>query len=205
MSVPEASPPPAQRFRLMPVLVASLALNLLVAGLALGLFFGAAKRGGPTASDHIRRAGPERAGPPTIGLSPRLLLSSLPPERRAPLVAAIRDGIAGQRELGDEARAARMAAIAALEAEPFDATAAEAALARWRTKQNEVLALTHRFLVEIAATMSAAERKAALESVHKGARFGPGDGSALRKLREFRRERETALPPGAETGPSPQE
>lgn len=203
--------------RLKMALVASLAVNLLVAGLALGLVLAGVNSDGAGSggrAEKNRRAGPdiaalpgsERARLPAGVLSPRALLAALPPERRAPLVAGFRDTLATHGALGDEARAARMAAIGALRADPFDPAAAEAALTAWRAKQDEVLALSHLFLVDIAATMSAEERAAALAKAGRanagnGRPSVPGDGSLLRRLREFRGDGAAPPPPGSGSGP----
>lgn len=198
-AVPPDTPPVLRGVWLRIALVVSLGVNLLAAGIALGFVLGGAK---PARSDFPRSVPPERALPAAGGLTPRQLLSALPPERRAALVAGVRDRIAGQPTLGAETRAARMAVLEALLAEPFDPARTEAALTRWRAKQAEVLALSHRLMVEIAATMTAAERRTAFASARRG--DGAKAGEDARRLREFRRARQADNPPEARTTPAPE-
>ncbi|SHI64114.1 periplasmic heavy metal sensor [Wenxinia saemankumensis] len=108
------TPPPRRRLRLSRVvLVLSLALNLLVAGLILG----AVLRGNPP------------GGRPGVELAVGPLLDALPPERRDGIRARLR-GDDDLRRFDRGARREAMRAFAgALTAEPFDPDAVEALLA----------------------------------------------------------------------------
>lgn len=138
------------------VLVLSLALNLLVAGATLGLVL----RGGPT---------------PMAGRDPGFgpFAAALSPEDRT---ALRRDWIARTVTEGDGRRAMRVdmrALLGALRADPFDASAMRAALARVGDRTAGRLQLGMSLIEDRVISLSPAERLAFADRLESELRRGP--------------------------------
>lgn len=150
---------------LRPTLAVSVALNLLVAGVVAGALLG----GGPWRDGSARGAAMRDAGfgPYAAALDDR--------DR-----AALRRALAAR---GPDLRAARdamrrdMAEVAALiRAEPFDAEAVRAAMARGSARMGEVIGLGQSLIVGHVASLSPQERAAFADRVeaalHRRSRSG---------------------------------
>lgn len=128
------------------LLIASLALNLLVAGLVVGAL---AREGGPGA----------RPRPAELSLGP--FARALEPEDRRAVLRSLGDHRPDLRPLGRQDRAALFAEVmAALRAEPFDRARAAAALAEQSARVAEVERAVRDALLARLAAMTAAERAA---------------------------------------------
>ncbi len=136
--------------RLLIALCVSFGLNLLVAGVVLGRVFERGRGQGP---NRVHDAGAERAPGKPRGMMQRSF------GRRGP------EALENRRA----ARKAREDARAALEKEPFDPAALEAALGRVRAETARGQELLHRKLVENAKRGPEERRKL-------GAIFGRGIG-----------------------------
>ncbi len=126
-----------------PLLIASLALNLLVLGAVAGFGW---RHGGPHGPWGGRHGGPDR------------ILWLLPDEKRDGARAIIERYRANESARDSETKAGRDAVAAALTAEPFSQPALESALRR--VGEAEIgRRLNPKMLAEIAATLSLDERK----------------------------------------------
>lgn len=157
----EASAKPRRRW-LTPVLIASLALNLLV----LGAVAGWAWRHGPGGPWRGPHGGAER------------ILRLLPEEKRDAAAAIIARYKEGDAARDAEAKAAHDAVIQALTAEPFSRTALEQALTRAGSAELG-RRMQPAMLAEIAETLTVGERKDLAGSIEKlmqrwGRRYGRG-------------------------------
>jgi len=145
-------------------LVASLVANLLLAGFIAGRMA-------------MRSPPPAMAPDPTAGYG--RLLGFLPAERRDAIKPMLRSHL---REVIGDARSLRgeqKAVLVALAQEPFDAQALANALAELRSSLTATQEASHRSLVEIAATLTAAERRQLADAMrrppwrHDGMHEGP--------------------------------
>lgn len=138
---------------LMPLLVASLAVNLLIAGAMAGW----AWRHGPGGPDGPggRHGGPDRI----VGL--------LPESKQDQARAIIDRYRAGDAKRDADRKAAQEAMLAALTAEPWQRPAFEQALARLGTAE-VARRLDPGMLGEIAATLTPDERKALAARLREG-------------------------------------
>jgi uncharacterized membrane protein len=143
--------------KLWVLLAASLAINLFCVGLIAGrLTSQRAERGHPHEVNELgprgflKRSGLREAGPE---------VKQILKERREQLKG-------NMRALGQ----AREGARAALEAEPYDAQAAAAALARTREVQSQLQADMHDALLEVSSKLTPAQRKRMANSLwnHRG-------------------------------------
>jgi uncharacterized membrane protein len=128
---------------LMLALVVSVVLNLLLAGFVIG-----------------RLSGP---GPVPAALDPSVgmfrVLPRLPEPRREALEPRVREHFRALRDELRRMRATQRSINQALAAEPFSAEDLTAALARFRAALLASQEQNHALLVDIAADMSAAERR----------------------------------------------
>ena len=140
------------KFRWLAVLLAvSVALNLGLAGFAAGQLFSGA-RGGPL---HDPAWGLARA------------LRALPEERRDALRPMLRSEMRGLGPSLRQLRGAQRRLIESAAAEPFDRSALESALERFRHELLASQQRSHRAFVEVMAVLSAEERQRVLESMRR--------------------------------------
>lgn len=133
------------------VLLGSLGLNLLVAGLAVGALFDGRGRGHP---------------PGPRGIAP--LVMALPEADRAALAAAVEArGRPGDHPRSDARRARFDALLAELRRDPFDPEAAQAALAAQRELGARRMAEGEAVLVERLAALDPGERAAYADRLDK--------------------------------------
>ena len=131
-------------------LVVSVVLNLLLVGFVVG---------------RLASAPPGMPPDPTAGFG--RLLRFLPEERREAVSPVLRGHM---RDVMREARGLRSeheAVYSALAAEPYDAAALSAALAALRATLNTTQEVAHRSLVEVAGTLTAAERRQLADAMRK--------------------------------------
>ena len=150
------------------VALVSLALNLVVAGVAIGGYAAGARIAPPGAAQ-----GPGRADKPL-----RTLIASVAPERRAGLQREIARTFLSARDARKEARDARLSLAETIRAEPYDAAAVRAAFARMRAAD---AALAQRFqdmTADQLAAMSPDERRRAVTALvqRRMGAFGRGEG-----------------------------
>jgi len=108
------------------LLLGSLALNLLLAG----IFFGGMLFGPP-----LKLGGP--AGP-GVGISPRVLVAALGPEEGRRVMRELRRDIPDLRNRFGELRSNHRSVVEAIRAEPYDASALSEALGRVRQSHGEM-------------------------------------------------------------------
>jgi uncharacterized membrane protein len=139
------------------LLVASLAANLAVLGIV--------------AAQYLRK---ERAvrlmGPAYNELLPRAFVQSLPEERRAAVLAALRDSRRDFRDQRRELRAAAVAVADALDAEPFDEAALDRAVAAYRAEVGDLVTQGTSFAVSVFRNLTPAERRLIAEKLRTRAR-----------------------------------
>jgi len=147
MSTPESGfPPPRHRRWLVPLLVASVAVNLIIVGAAFsGQFW----------PDHGGRKSSHRSA----DLMPRSFFRGLDDERREELVEVFR---ARKTEWREERRALRDAATAlaeALEREPFDAAQAHSAISDHAARSHQLVDIGAAVAAELVEALTPAERR----------------------------------------------
>jgi uncharacterized membrane protein len=162
MSEMQVQPPAGQPGRGLKIALAlSLALNLAIAGVVAGAVLGRGMDGGGEHAMSLR----------TIGLGPFAV--ALDREDRAALrerLVQSRPAIAAEgRDLGRAYRALQIA----LRADPFDRTAAEAALSRTRARVTAVQEDGHRALLDMIDTMNAQDRTALADRLDRPLRRVP--------------------------------
>jgi uncharacterized membrane protein len=184
-----------------PVLIGSLALNLVVAGSMLG------QRLRPA---HGPQHGPQHG--PSPGVSARLaqdasvpLMRKLTPERRAEIRSIFEAHRGANRALWSAVRERRGEVTKVLESEPFDKAAYAAAMKRLIEAEASARSAAQPVFAEVAAILSAKERQDFL-ATHRQLRqevLGPRRDGQPRdgrdsQLREGGDRREWAAPPGLE-------
>jgi uncharacterized membrane protein len=147
-ALPSAAVRPAGKWRAL--LIASLALNLLIAGIAGSAMF-----------RHRHGHGMGGRGTEEIGLQG--FLKSLPAARAKELRAAVKGEKADMKPLFDATRAARRQAADAIAAEPFDADKLTQAFGTIDAAEANVKAAARTAIVKAAGLMTADERKALAE------------------------------------------
>lgn len=133
------------------LLIVSLALNLLLVGALLGGML----------LDRGRRHG---GGPEGVRGGLTAFVSTLPADRREALWEATRKQWGELRQMRKEARKARQAVDEALAAEPFDKAKLIAAQAQVAESEARIHGPTRALFADIAASMTAAERRAFLKA-----------------------------------------
>ena len=148
------------------LLFVSVAINLLIAGTAIGAY-----------SSGVRL---ERPASPTATRSPgpRAMMASLPQETRAKVRDQVARTWAETRTLRQNAVQARRDAFDAAATEPFDAARVRAAFARVRTSDDAALAEFHNNMIDAFAQMTPDERQRAIIAL-RGA--GPIRRAAIRE------------------------
>lgn len=141
-------PPPRQRRWLLPLLVVSLAANLLVAGIVVANQF----RPQPRPQ--------ERMSPPSFSqILPRSFITEMPQARRQELRQVFE---AHKASFRDDKRALRDSALAvadSLAREPFDAALAKAAIDEYGTRSRALVDLGMTVASEVVDRLGPEERK----------------------------------------------
>jgi uncharacterized membrane protein len=137
--------PPAPRWMAV-ALYASLALNLIIVGATAGF---------------VWRHGGKVADVQAAHLSPTMLsyTSMLPASRQKELAARVEEQRQKVRPLRRQLREVREEMVLALVAEPFDRERVQAAQARLLVADQKAREAVHQLYVEIAANMTAEERR----------------------------------------------
>lgn len=147
MSAPDSgSPSPRRRRWLVPLLVASVAVNLMIVGAAVS---------GQVWPDHDARKSSHRSA----DLMPRSFFRALDEERREELVEVFR---ARRTEWREERRALSDAAATladALEKEPFDAGQAQSAIADHAARSHQLVDLGAAVAADLVETLTPSERR----------------------------------------------
>ncbi len=147
MSDPAAGPPGPRRHRVLgTALVLSLAVNLLVLGVVLGMVW---TRGGVSTPRAVQ-----------VDFGAMRYAAALEPADRAALRAAWRDRGPALRDLRVERQSDLATALEILPARPFDPAALEAVLVRQGARAADRQSLARELLVERVAAMTEAERAA---------------------------------------------
>ncbi|MFW6076154.1 MAG: periplasmic heavy metal sensor [Hyphomicrobiales bacterium] len=156
MSTPDSGPPPAppRRIRrwLVPLLVASVAINLVIVGAAVSEQFW---------SDHGGRKSAHRAA----DLMPRAFFRQLEDERRSELVEVFRARKPQYREDRQTLRDAAAALADALEREPFDAQPAQSAIDDHTAGSHQLVDLGATVAGELVEALTPEERRALAEAI----------------------------------------
>jgi uncharacterized membrane protein len=181
------------RFPWRTLLFASVALNLLLIGAAVG---------GYAAGVRVEREAPGAVVDRLPG--PRAFIAALPAETRAKVRGEFESSWTQSREARTSARQARREAFEAAAAEPYDRDAVRAAFARLREADQRAVGVFHDNVVDAFAELTPEERRRALIALRRAPpqvreRAAPDEaGSAveddapprtMRELREERRER----------------
>jgi len=147
------------------LLFVSVAINLLIAGTAIGAY-----------TSGVRL---ERASSPTATRlpGPRAMMASLPQDTRAKVRDQVARTWAETRSLRQNAAQARRDAFDAAATEPFDAARVRGAFARVRSSDDAALAEFHNNMIEAFAHMAPEERRRAINAL-RGA--GPIRRAAMR-------------------------
>lgn len=138
------------------LLVGSLALNLLVAGLVVGAM--------------IRHDGPRRH----MEMGPGPFAQALSPQDRRAILMELRDRPGLGPPSREERRQAMAEVLAALRSEPFDRGRAEAAMASQADRIAAVEGAVREAMVERIAAMSPQDRAAFADRLETGLARGPG-------------------------------
>lgn len=146
-------------------LVASLAVNLALAGFVIG---------------RLSMPGPVPAAlDPSLGMF--RVLRDLPESRRDELRPAMREHFRSLRGDLKRMRSAQRHINTALAAQPFDAAALNAALERFREALLESQVANHQALVRVAADMTPAERQLLRQSMTRPPHHPPPRGRGQRE------------------------
>lgn len=161
----QTEPSPLQNRRLRIVLAISVALNLLVAGLAIGAAF----HGGPN-RDQMSR---------DLGFGP--FSEALDMNQRHALRESLLQKSPQIRGAMQQRRADLAQLLSALRAEPFDAAAMNSALETIRTRLADQLALGKNALADVLIAMPPAQRLEFAERLERGQRRGGKDRNRMER------------------------
>lgn len=145
--------PPRTRRWVWPLLIISLALNLLFVGLMAGSLW---RHGGPGGRHKVFTGAVEK------------LMKELPEEKRTIAANLLDQHREGLRPVRQQLREARKAAKEAVVTEPFDKQKAESALSRFReikTSQHESM---HTMIMGLLTELNLEERNKLLENIQAG-------------------------------------
>lgn len=146
---------PKRRRWVLPVLVVSLALNLLFVGLVAGSWW----RHGPSGSrDRIITGAVER------------LMQDLPEDKRGHAAQLLKQHRESVRPVRQQLRDARDAAKEAVLTEPFDEAKVQAALARFREIRTSQHKSMHAMVMDLMKQLTLEERKELLNHIQAGFR-----------------------------------
>lgn len=154
MSAPDSGSPSPRRRWLVPLLVVSIAVNLVIVGAAVsGQFW----------PDHGGRKSSHRSA----DLMPRSFFRGLDDERREELVEVFR---ARKTEWREERRALRDAATAfadALERKPFDAAQAQTAIADHAARSHQLVDLGAAVAADLVEALTPDERRDLAQAIRE--------------------------------------
>ncbi|MFZ4601604.1 MAG: periplasmic heavy metal sensor [Caulobacterales bacterium] len=150
------------------IAVVSIGLNLVIAGAAIGGYAAGARFEPPGA----RAEGGPRAERPI-----RTILKALPQERRGEMRREIARTFAQSGDLRKEARDARASLVETVQAEPYDAAAVKAALARMRAADSALSGRFHDAVADQLGRAAPDERRAVLRAL-VNRRAAPANGRA---------------------------
>jgi uncharacterized membrane protein len=139
------------------LLIASLAVNLAVLGIVAAQYF---------RKERVARL----MGPAYNELLPRAFVQSLPEDRQASIVAAMRDNRREFRQQRRELRDAALKVADALAAEPFDEAALDRAIGAYRTEVGDLVTQGTGFAMSMFRGLTPAERKLVAEKLRGRAR-----------------------------------
>lgn len=177
------------------LLFVSVAINLLVAGAAIGAL-GAGVR--------LERRSPAAVVERLPG--PRAFVESLPPSAQAPVREQLAESWVDSRDVRQAALEARRDAFAVASQEPYDVARVRAAFARMRAADQAAVGVFHDQMAQTFANMTPAERREALAALRRapaavrrtdangdataapGEQTPQGDGAQGQSLREQRRQ-----------------
>lgn len=151
------SPPPGRGLKI--AFAISLALNLAVAGLALGAW--------------LHDGGPGRGMPRDLGFGP--FTEALSPQDHHALKEAIRADLPGLRANREAAKAEFETLLAALRSEPFDLGAVNTAMSAIVVRTEGRLTTGQKLLADRIKAMDATERLAFADRLEEALRHGPRD------------------------------
>jgi Spy/CpxP family protein refolding chaperone len=154
MSAPDTGTPPPRRRWLVPLLVASIAVNLVIIGAAVS---------GQVWPDHDGRKSSHRSA----DLMPRSFFRALDDERREELVEVFRARKAEWREERSALSGAAAALADALEREPFDAPQAETAIADHAARSHQLVDLGAAVAADLINSLTPAERRDLAQAIRQ--------------------------------------
>jgi uncharacterized membrane protein len=153
-----------------PLLVCSLALNLVTVGLIVGA--GMRERRFMHGLAASRLAAPD--GKAAAQLGSLAFVETMKPERRESLLAPVKERWEALKALRREVRAARTEFVKILDSEPFDSDRAKAKATRIIEAENSARSAFHALLIEIARGMTPDERSAFRRWRIEARHGGPG-------------------------------
>lgn len=156
----ENSTPSKKRSWLKIVLIASLGLNLLIAGLFIGSFAGGKYR----SADRM---------PQTLGLGMMAYVKPLPKDERQALFRQFRKMKPARREAFQAMRAQNSKILGVITADPFDADALAAAFEEQHQVVTGVLSKGRSGLITVISEMTPDERKAYAAAVEEALKKRP--------------------------------
>ncbi len=164
------------------ITVVSLAVNLLIAGAAVGFFMSGFPRGGPDFRDRGLR--------------------NLPEQQRHELARALTGAWESSRDLRRAARDAREGARAVVTKDPYDEAAARKALGDMRAADSAVLSHYQDALAANLGALSAEQRALAFRAASRAGPVG-GLGGRGPGMRDQRRDGPPDGPPGEPPSETP--
>ena len=170
---------PRRAFPWRAALFASLGLNILGAGAAIGALASGARLERPALA---APAEPDEA--PSALRGPRAFLEAAPPQAREALRRDLGRVWRDTKSLREEARAARLALYDAATTETYDAARMRAAFERVREANQSAIAPYHDSLADNLALLNLEERRAAVDAVLAPIADGESDGAADAGLRQ---------------------
>lgn len=158
----ETAPPVSERrCRVLRIaLIASVTLNLIVAGLVIGAVVA-----------HDRRPPPDGDGLDVVGFNP--FIRALPHEERAEIGKALSARAGTLRQNRDAFRAEFDRLLTLLRAEPFDMAAVRTAIEKQQARLAELQTIGRDLLFERIEAMSPTQRRAFADSLEQTLKRGP--------------------------------
>ncbi|MBY0562904.1 MAG: periplasmic heavy metal sensor [Hyphomonadaceae bacterium] len=155
----------ARPFPWRTLLFASVALNLLMVGAAIGALGAGVRRERAASGEAVAHM----AGP-------RAFVNALPEEARGPVRQGLARSWTESREARRTAAQARREAYATAMAEPYDTERVRLALARMRAADQAALGVFHDNIADLLSEMTPAERRVAIQALQRPVRR---DGASL--------------------------
>ena len=154
MSAPDSGPPSPRNRWLIPLLVASVAVNLLIVGAAVS---------GQVWPDRDGRKSSHRSA----DLMPRSFFRALDEERREQLVEVFRTRKTEWREERGALSAAAAALADALESEPFEAPQAQSAIADHAARSHQLVELGAAVAADLVEALTPEERRDLAQAIRQ--------------------------------------